>query len=86
MRQLIADRGSDRVWLAPHIHVAQLCTRPGPLRRAGRRGGWGGYAAGAGNVAMGAGLRPTAKGVGKLPGSEVRGAALEPACGGLLGN
>jgi len=39
-------------------------------------------AAGAGNVAMGAGLRPTTKGVEKPPDSKVRAPAIDPTLGG----
>ena len=42
-------------------------------------------AAGAGNVAMGAGLRPTTKGVEKPPDPEVRAPALDPTCAGAVG-
>jgi len=41
--------------------------------------------AGAGNVAMGAGLRPTTKGVEKPPDPKVRAPALDPTCAGVAG-
>jgi len=42
-------------------------------------------AAGAGNVAVGAGLRPTTKGVEKPPDPKVRALALDPTCAGAVG-